>query len=216
MRELKDLLSTYRTTIGVFLVWLFHLSGLIGIYLGYEDWFISKTPLNLFLSGLLFIWIYPLSGKKAWLLFLLCGLLGIAAEWIGVHTGWLFGDYTYGENLGPKIFEVPLLIGLNWALLTFITGNLSRLWLQNRKLQMLAGALLMLLLDFFMEAAAPHFDYWEFKGGIAPLWNYVCWFLLAFLLQGIFQKTEQAGNSRFSAQLLLAQLVFFIAMFFRY
>lgn len=216
MKALTQRLATHQTALGVFLVWLFHLSGIIGIYLGYEDWFISKTPLNLILSSFLFIWIYPLRGKKAWMIFLLCGFLGIAAEWIGVHTGWLFGKYEYGENLGVKVFGVPILIGLNWALLTFITGTLSARWLNNKNLRMVGGASLMLCLDYFLEVAAPHFDYWIFDGGVAPLWNYVCWFFLALFLQALFQKIPQAGNYRFSEQLLLAQFVFFIAVFLRY
>ena len=49
------------------------------------------------------------------------------AETIGVNFGILFGDYEYGENLGFKIFGVPFLIGINWIVLTFITGSLSSL-----------------------------------------------------------------------------------------
>src|SRR5689334_23098853 len=41
--------------------------------------------------------------------------LTLAAEVIGVATGAIFGAYSYGEVLGFKLLEVPLIIGLNWV-----------------------------------------------------------------------------------------------------
>ena len=36
--------------ISIFIVWIFHTCGLIGITYGNKDWFIAFTPVNLFLS----------------------------------------------------------------------------------------------------------------------------------------------------------------------
>ena len=46
-------------------------------------------------------------------LFLLVAVLGFAIEWYGVHTGSPFGFYQYGEGLGIKWKDIPLVIGLN-------------------------------------------------------------------------------------------------------
>ena len=42
-------------------------------------------------------------------------VVGFGAEAIGVNTGYLFGDYSYGTNLGPKFLGVSLVIGINWG-----------------------------------------------------------------------------------------------------
>ena len=47
------------------------------------------------------------------------------SEIVGVKFGIIFGDYKYGYALGYKIFEVPILIGANWAILTVSCSALS-------------------------------------------------------------------------------------------
>ena len=126
MRSLASQIVSNQLQLGVFLIWLLHISGLIGILSGYEAWFVPKTPFNLMLMALLFVWIFPLNTRRKALLFAFIWVAGIGAEWIGVHTGYLFGSYSYGENLGPKIDGIPYLIGVNWALGRFCAGCGSR------------------------------------------------------------------------------------------
>ena len=43
-----------KTNLAIGIVWLFHISAIIGMLIGYESWFLPKTPLNLIISfGLL-------------------------------------------------------------------------------------------------------------------------------------------------------------------
>ena len=58
-------------------------------------------------------------------------LTGMITEILGVQLGWIFGDYQYGEALGYKLFGVPLLIGVNWTLLTLITGAIAQQFYEN-------------------------------------------------------------------------------------
>ncbi|MEM8928076.1 MAG: carotenoid biosynthesis protein, partial [Bacteroidota bacterium] len=129
-------------------------------------------------------------------------------EWLGANHSLLFGSYNYGNNLGIKIDGVPLFIGINWALLTFITGTLSSKVHHNIWVKSALGALLMVLLDFFMEQSAPSFDFWSF-GDEVPVDNYVTWFVLAFVFHFIYQKSKIQGNFLLSLHLFLAQTVFF-------
>ena len=39
-----------NTLISVFIIWLFHICGLLGIIYGNREWFIAFTPINLFVS----------------------------------------------------------------------------------------------------------------------------------------------------------------------
>ncbi len=194
----------------VWVIWIFHISALIGISVGFETWFVSKTPINLLISTFLLFLAFPVDNLKKIVTFITLWILGMLAEWIGVHYGILFGSYAYGTNLGPKIDGVPILIGINWALLSFITASIAQYVLSNRILQVSFAALLMLVLDYFMEQSAPHFDFWEFEGGIAPLWNYWSWLGVALIFQVVILWMKIGGELRFSAHLYAAQLVFFL------
>lgn len=198
------------TLIAVGILYIFHFTAIIGSVLGFQDWFISKTPLNLALIGLLLILAYPIKTKKGFLLFLIYATFGILFEFLGVNYGLLFGDYAYGDNLGPKVGGVPWSIGLNWALLVFITGELSNRFKIHKLLKAIIASLLMVFLDFFLEHSAPLFDFWEFSGGTAPLSNYSGWFVVALLLQTIHQYSKFRGNYFFSLHCFTAQLVFFL------
>jgi uncharacterized membrane protein len=199
--------------IAVGLLYLFHLSAIIGSAIGYQEWFIRKTPLNLCLIGLLLFVAFPLKSKKGVFLFAFYAAFGIFVEFLGVNYGLFFGDYSYGANLGPKVGGVPWSIGLNWALLVMITGELSNRFKIHLLFKAVIGALLMVFLDLFMEHSAPLFDFWEFSGGIVPLSNYIAWFFVALILQLIHQYSKLNGDVFFSLHCYLAQLIFFISFY---
>ena len=46
-------------------------------------------------------------------------------EFLGVNYGYIFGNYAYGSNLGYKIGGVPVMICVNWVILTIITADVS-------------------------------------------------------------------------------------------
>ena len=74
---MMDLSINYRKwdrenwVIGSFIVWLFQISALIGISICFQDWFISKTPLNLTIHVALLFWIFPENLRKKLTLFVL-------------------------------------------------------------------------------------------------------------------------------------------------
>jgi putative membrane protein len=203
-----SILQNKKLPVAIFLIWLFHLSGMIGVALGYKTWFIEKTPLNFLACTVLFIWIFPLNSVRKWMVFGLFFLVGMFVEWLGANYSLLFGSYDYGNNLGTKIDGVPIFIGVNWALLTFITGELSTKIHNSIWVRAGIGAGMMVFLDFLMEQSAPSFDFWSF-GEEVPLENYITWFILAFLFHLIYQKTTIKGSSELSLHLFLAQVVFF-------
>ncbi len=192
------------------MIWIFHISALIGISVGFEEWFVSKTPINLLISSFLLFLAFPLDTGKKIGFFILLWSLGMLAEWIGVHYGILFGSYTYGFNLGPKIDGVPVLIGINWALLTFVTASIAQYVTSKGIFQVVFAGFLMLVLDYFMEQTAPRFDFWEFERGVVPLWNYVSWLGLALVFQMGIRWLKISGDLRFSAHLYAVQLIFFL------
>jgi putative membrane protein len=201
--------SSSRQKWAIALVWLFHLSAIFGISLGFFDFFIPKTPINLGLSFLLLLWISPAYSWKKTGLIALFFLTGMLVEYLGVNYGLLFGEYAYGSNLGPKFKGVPWLIGVNWAMLVLITGTIANQLMVNRFFKVILGALLMILMDLPLEIIAPVFDFWEFSGGVAPLQNYIAWFIIAAGLHLFFQWGQLKEDTHFSFHLFTAQIVFF-------
>lgn len=199
--------------IAIFIIWLFHLSGILGIYFGNQEWFITKSPLNLLISLGLFLLVFPIDTKKKWLLFFLFFFVGIFVEWLGVNYGLLFGDYAYGSNLGAKLDGVPYLIGTYWALLTFITAQIATQLGFKGLTKVFTGAALMVGFDFLMEKSAPVFDFWEFECAV-PIDNYIAWFVIGALLHFILDKSKVQGNHQISIHLFAAQVVFFSFFYF--
>ena len=200
--------------LSIFVIWLFVVSALIGIALGYEKWFIPKTPLNLLIGFGLLILNVPVHTKKAVLMLSSAFIIGMLVEIAGVSTGEIFGNYYYGNNLGIKYLGVPIIIGIYWAVLTISSSMIARKLFRNIWLVSLVGAGLMVGLDFVMEIMAGTYDFWHFEGGHPPLANYVAWFIVAFFLNLLcFENVEKGGES-FSFHLWFSQLTFFIVSFF--
>jgi putative membrane protein len=205
-----DFMRDNQKTIVIIALWVFHFSALIGVTLGFKDWFISKTPLTLTLMFISLIIYYPIREFKYWALVVLLFGCGFLVEWIGVHYGFLFGDYHYGNNLGIKADGIPLMIGVNWAILVLITGVISTAFSRKIAVRVIVGSALMVFLDYFMETSAPIFDFWIWDIGHAPLQNYIAWFGVAIVLQLFFQISKINGDLTISLHLYAAQLIFFI------
>ncbi|MES2297228.1 MAG: carotenoid biosynthesis protein [Pseudomonadota bacterium] len=53
--------------------------------------------------------------------------IGLFAEYMGTHYGWFFGEYTFTDALGPRLFDVPVVIPLMWFNITYLSlvlGNI--------------------------------------------------------------------------------------------
>jgi len=201
--------------ISIALIWLFHVSGMFGIIYGNSSWFISFTPLNLTLNFILLL--INCKGDKQVLTIIILGFfIGMITEILGVQFGWIFGDYQYGNKLGTKVMGVPLLIGVNWALLTVITGSIAQQFYFNIFMRVLVGVGLMLFLDLLMEPIAPALDFWVFDGKEAPLQNYLGWVAVAIFLQFVYYLLKVRINSSFPFHLYLLQIIFFSVLLIKF
>ena len=192
---------------------LFYTVGTIGMLLpDYKDFFLTLSPFNLLLTFAVLL-IGRKEKNKNWYIFLGIGCLtGFAVEWIGVHTSWLFGQYYYGENLGWKLNEIPIIIGLNWLLMIVGSASISARLFNNRWYEIISSALIMTAFDAIMEPVAIKSDFWHWKNEIIPIYNYVCWFGVGFLLQWVYQVLKLRESNKVHDALLLVMTVFFIVL----
>ncbi|MBD41407.1 MAG: hypothetical protein CMC66_03295 [Flavobacteriaceae bacterium] len=200
-----------KTYLSIFLIWLVHISGLLGLLFYDFIFFASFTPINLFLTSLLLMVNQIKLHKRELLCIVLIFWTGIFVEFLGVNYGLLFGEYSYGKNLGPKLLGVPFLIGMNWVILTTISGSISNYIFKGKKIMaILSGSVLMLIIDFFIEPVAPTLDFWEFKNSIVPFSNYTGWLITGLFTQFLYQFLFKEKELTFSINLYFAIFVFFL------
>ncbi|MHA7055691.1 carotenoid biosynthesis protein [Aquimarina sp. M1] len=202
-----------KLLISIILIWLFNVSGIIGILSGYENWFLPLTPLNLLLYLGLILWNSNLN-KKLILALSIPFFIGMITEYLGVNYGLIFGNYKYGNNLGSKVLGVPWIIGVNWTLLVYGTAAISKKIHHNVIVSSCIGGVLMVALDVIIEVSAPRFDFWEFKDEVVPLQNYIGWFITASLAHLLFQKVYKTLQYALSIHIFIAIFIFFTTFLF--
>ena len=205
----------FNKKVSIIIIWLFHLSGLLGLLYIDKNLFASLTPLNLFISTtLLFVNQNNATKMKFFIVFTIF-FVGMIAEILGVQYGLIFGNYEYGNNLGLKLLGVPILIGFNWVVLTVICGSISsKIFKKSKILSVIFGITLMLLIDITLEPIAPVLDYWEFSGSKAPLQNYIGWGITSLITQTLYQYFYKTKEFIFSVNLFIAQFLFFLGFNF--
>ncbi len=172
--------------------------------------FIQITPYTLVLVAVAIF-----SHHKEWspkVISVLAGifLLSFITEVIGVATGKLFGTYVYGEGLGFKIADVPLIIGLNWTFLTYASNSIVSKYTSKNIPVIVGAALLMVLYDILLEKVAPLMDMWSFSRNDPPVSNYVVWFLMALVFNWAVQKFNIDTQNRPARWLFFIQIGFFV------
>ncbi|MEP7163381.1 MAG: carotenoid biosynthesis protein [Ferruginibacter sp.] len=209
---------------------LFHVIGITGILFFDKDLFIRSTPFNLLLMFALLLWTQKRPNKFFLLFVAACFLAGVGAEVIGVNTSALFGNYQYGNVLGPKLLNVPLIIGINWFIIIYCCGiSIHTLLMKiiNRvpaaeattpqTLKALSiiidSAMLAVFFDWLMEPVAVKLNYWHWNGdGSVPFYNYICWFMVSVLLLSVFHFCNFDKQNKFAVNLLLVQFMFFLVL----
>lgn len=209
---------------------LFHTVGLIGILFFNSAVFNKTTPLNLLLMAGLLVYTQPKKNRAFFVFFSSCFFIGILAEIVGTATGWLFGNYSYGEVLGPGIFSVPWIIGINWFIIIYCCGITIQMLLNKltrrlaaqtglppKSIQTLSvvvdGATLAVVLDWLIEPVAVKLGYWKWlDDGEIPLYNYLCWFMVSAILLIIFKQLKFERENKFAVNLLLIQAMFFLLL----
>ena len=213
----------------LFIALLFHVCGVVGIlYTPYRNWFIEASPLTILLMFLLLVINQKTQKKYFAIFFIITFVTGLIAEIIGVNTSLLFGDYDYGSILGYKIYNVPVLIGINWFIIIYCAGcttHLIELRLMKRtglntvipkRMQtisfLLDAALLTTFFDWLMEPAAIKLGYWKWNTEQIPNFNYSSWFIISLLLLFFFRWLPFKKHNMFAVHLFIIESLFFLIL----
>ncbi len=196
----------------VFLVVFFGV-GVIGLaYDATRDFFIHLIPYSLLLGVILMFWVHQYWTLKQIIVFAIIAVLGFSIEVVGVLTGDVFGNYTYGGALGVLFWGTPPMIGLNWLMLIYCVFVIMKQTAWPQWLQVLLGAFLMVVYDIIMEPVAIQLDMWSWGGNVIPLQNYIAWFVISLVFLAIFSLSKLNFTNRVAPALFFIQMGFFLLL----
>jgi putative membrane protein len=185
-------LNTKNLTL--FLLILMHIAGIIGLHWSVTySYFKYLIGFNLILTAVLLFSFQKKMSIHFIIAISIAFLGGFGVEVLGVHTGIIFGIYHYEWALGGKLMKVPILIGLNWAVLIYCCAHLadkfdflSNHFLIQKIFKSVIVASCMTFLDFFIEPFAIKFEMWQWKDNLIPVQNFVGWWITSLILSFIF------------------------------
>lgn len=201
----------------IYLSFAMYAAGLIGLNIeATKELFRFLTPFHLLSSAVLLILFEPVKSKQVYAFLILSYLLGFFIEVLGVNTGLIFGEYSYGETLGIKLWNTPLMIGVNWFVLSFTVAKvLSEVGkkydvISNTFVFTIIGAAAMTFLDYLAEPPAIYHDMWSWTSELPPLQNYLGWFVVSWLLMYLFKHLKINAFNPLAFWVLLLQFLFFL------
>lgn len=195
-----------------FLIIIWYGVGVIGYLIpGLKPLFQLLTPLGLLGAAILLMVYHHPKNTKSWIAFGLIVVISFLAEVIGVNTHRLFGHYEYGVALGPKLWNTPLVIGLNWLILIYCISTLTK-EIRDRWYFPLLGASIMVAFDWLMEPVAVETGMWSWQEGTIPVKNYLDWFWISGFLFLMIRILKVEFNNRIALILFIMQGVFFLAL----
>lgn len=214
-QKFQDLLTNnYRKPIFVILT-MMYLVGTIGLQVPEsQSFFKNFSAFNLWVSLLLLLIFHENPNKNFWFF---CGtivLTGFFIEVLGVKTGLIFGTYQYGKTLGFRLFDVPIVLGANWLILSYCAGNMVHRFIKkNTIIQAICAAGIMVFLDILIEPVAIQLDFWHWKNEQIPAQNYLAWFGISFLIELLFFNLNFNKKNDIAGLLLGLQFLFFLVSY---
>ncbi|WP_324758846.1 bisanhydrobacterioruberin hydratase [Haloarcula montana] len=226
-RRLDALVREHRFTIAV----VFPLVGAVTLLASAENLLPPPLAFNPFfvLFGTLVMrlplvaGIAPLLDRKAVAALGLLTAYSYGIELYGVRTGWPYGEFTYGVDLGPMLLgEVPLGLPVFFFPLVLNSYLLVLLLLGRRAESMLPRLLAtlatVLLVDLVLDPGAVAIGFWEYELGQfygVPWQNYQGWLLSGSIAVLLFDLGfDRAGLRRRleSCEFMLDDLVSFVLL----
>lgn len=191
---------------------LMHVVGILGMVSPFQEYFRLLTPVNLLICGFL-LYLNHREANRAFVLFAAFTFaFGFFVEFLGVNYGFLFGDYSYGKTLGPKLLNVPIIIGLNWLLIIYCVATLSDSLRVPVIAKILLGAALAVFIDWLIEPVAMQYDFWSWANNTVPLQNYIGWFFTSLVMMTAYHVLRVNADNRIALPYYFIQLGFFLVL----
>ncbi len=188
---------------------VFHFVGFCGLLSPYQSLFMLLTPFNLVLSAFL-LWRHHTTEVKPLIYFFgFTFTLGFFVEYLGSNFGFLFGSYSYGNTLGIKLLNVPIVIGLNWMLIIYSVATVLDRTSIPTGAKIAIGSVLAVFMDWLIEPIAIRYDFWSWEQGAVPLQNYFGWLITSAVMLAAYYLLKVESKNRLALPLYIVQACFF-------
>lgn len=142
--------------------------------------------------------LYRIRGSVA--LIVICFVVGNIFENLGVLTGFPYGHYYFTGLMGPKLFVVPVFLGLAYVGMAYLSWTLARVILKDLQSPLfgphvitvpLLAAFIMSAWDLAMDpiwSTVLHAWIWQQGGAYfgVPLTNFLGWLLTVYVIYQLF------------------------------
>lgn len=212
---------------------------LIAVYLGitlvsalWQSEFIMKaSPIITVLSLFSIVWLHGTTrygSKNIIVFFLITWIVSNFFEALSIQTGFPFGYYYYDKLIGPRLFDVPLIIMFayfaagysSWILSHIISGHYAEP-LKGKQMIVVPvfAALIMVMWDLCMDPLCSTVaSLWVWRNGGAyfgvPLQNYFGWFMVVYIIYQLValylakcSKLEERKKNILNAKLFWLEIV---------
>jgi putative membrane protein len=144
------------------------------------------------------------------------GVLGFAAEALGVHSGFPFGRYEYTNVLQPQIIGVPLVMAAAWIVLAAYVKAMLKSFRLAAWLETMIASMWMTVIDLVIDPlAAGDLKYWRWIDAGAyygiPTQNFLGWFVVSWLIFSALKpfNANSGQPNRWASSIGLSILLFF-------
>jgi putative membrane protein len=209
MNKLKKYWNEHQQQILIGIVAFMMLAGAVQHVFGLT-YVLRLFPIFLAILTAIVLLVQDLPPRRKAAMVLIVVISGFLVELIGIHSGLIFGNYTYGSVMGYKIWGVPLTIGLTWLLVTLSAWNIVQYGKIPKAQKFILAGMLVVTLDLVLEQFAISAGLWAWSGGEIPIYNYVCWFLVGQMYFGLYNYLFK----KFIPSIFVASLLPMMACFF--
>jgi uncharacterized membrane protein len=150
-------------------------------------------------------------------------IIGNTMENLSIFTGFPFGHYHFTEVMGPKVLAVPILLGLayvgmgyiSWTVARVILGDGGRPLTGSRVVtRPLVAAFVMVAWDFSQEAIWSNLVHgWRWHDGGAyfgvPLSNFFGWYVTVYLIYQSFALAVRGKSAAMDSGFWLTAVLFY-------
>ena len=130
----------------------------------------------------------------------ICIVVGNALENLSIGTGFPFGHYYFVDLMGPKLFHVPVLLGLAYIGMAYVSWTLARLIVGRPSVPLtgtrvialpLTASFIMVAWDLAQDPVwGTVLHGWEWRDGGpwfgVPISNYLGWYFTVFIIYQFF------------------------------
>lgn len=132
----------------------------------------------------MFMGLYEKYRLRAIISWLALGLFALTFEALAIKTGWPYGFFSYGDDLGLMVFNsVPIVIALAWPIIIYSAFVLTNNY--KKSYGIIITLFTVVFIDMAIDPASTALGFWNWENSNGfygvPWVNFLGWFLSGFI-----------------------------------